>query len=358
MNIGERIQRARKARGLSLVALGNHVGVSHTAIDKYEKNINIPNSQMLIKLAEVLSLSSIEYFFRPIAATFEPSFRKKSVLSAVDQNAIVEQIQEKAERRIELEMLLDWGSYHVPKLDSLAQDALKELDDVEKVVDELRDSWELGSNAIPHLVNELEKQGILVFYLDREILDVKFDGLAGHVEGHPVVAVCTNHNNGDRQRFTLAHELGHLLLDPYFEDKKIREKYANRFAGAFLLPREEAYRFFSDKRKKISIPELVVAKKEYGISIQAILYRLRDLEIISKAEMSKWYAIMNKNGWRTKEPGGAIPLEETNWFESRVYRAYAEEHIGQSKSAELLGISLSEFREKLEEGLHEWADSN
>jgi transcriptional regulator with XRE-family HTH domain len=101
---GERLIRARKTAGLSLRALAESVGVSQTAINKYEKGILIPDSAMLMKLVKALEVKA-GYFLRPNTLELEkPEYRKKSTLSKKKLQQIEGKILDKIERRLELEV--------------------------------------------------------------------------------------------------------------------------------------------------------------------------------------------------------------------------------------------------------------
>src|SRR5690625_6858205 len=82
---------------------------------------------------------------------------------------------------------------------------------IEDVADDLRVHWDLGLAAIHNLIDVLEQQGIGVIITSVDA-DNQFDGLVGTIEGHPFIVV-SDQWPGDRQRFTLAHELGHLIMD-------------------------------------------------------------------------------------------------------------------------------------------------
>ena len=120
---------------------------------------------------------------------------------------------------------------------------------VEQVADKLRESWQLGLNPLPDMVDVLEAHGVLVIITDVSEMD-KFDGLQAKVAEQPVVVVSSNWP-GDRQRFTLAHELGHLLLDSRLTSELDSEKACNRFASAFILPAVSIRRYLGEKRHNL-----------------------------------------------------------------------------------------------------------
>jgi Zn-dependent peptidase ImmA (M78 family) len=171
----------------------------------------------------------------------------------------------------------------------------------------------------------------------------KFDGLAARVGGMPIVVV-GRHWPGDRQRFTLAHELGHLMLEGRLVDGLDEEMACNRFAGTFLFPRASVLQELGRHRNAIELKELGLLKEEFGLSMAGILYRARDLGIISPAYRDEQAKLFRIKGWYRKEPGNDYPTEKAHIFEQLVFHALAEEYIGESKAAELMNMPLQQFR--------------
>src|SRR5690606_10429249 len=149
---------------------------------------------------------------------------------------------------------------------------------------------------------------------------------------------------GDRQRFTLAHELGHLILKDRLAEDLDEEKAANRFAGAFLVPASEVIKELGNRRNRLEPVELCVLKSAYGLSMQGWLHRAVDLGVLSKSAYADMRKLFAMRGWRKQEPGEQYPSEKPKLFMQLVFHAYAEELIGESKAAELLGKSVSGFR--------------
>ena len=155
----------------------------------------------------------------------------------------------------------------------------------------------------------------------------------------------------ERKRFNLAHELGHMVIDP--AQGLDEEKAAHRFAGAFLIPADVLRSEVGAKRSSISLGELVALKQRFGVSIQAIAYRCKDLGILNQAAFARLFKIFAQRGWRAppyEEPGRLDPeVEEPKRFERLCYRALAERVIGESRAAELLGISVRELDARLDQ---------
>lgn len=340
--LNQRLQRARKAAGLSLRELGAALGLSHAAIKKYEDGVTMPTSDVLIKLARTLNVRT-EYFFRPENIALEGvEYRKRSSLPQKRLDAITHEILDQIERRLELENLFPSPPVKAFSIPDGLIAQISDLDAIEDLVNQVRDAWDLGLDPIPDLIDVLETQGIRVFMIDGDA-DNKFDGLAAHVGKMPIVVVGRNWP-GDRQRFTLAHELGHLLLEGRLTEGLNEEKACDRFAGAFLFPKQSVIQELGAHRNAIEIKELGLLKEEFGLSMAGILYRALNLGIISQAYRDSQSKFFGMKGWNRKEPGLMYPSEKAHIFEQLIFHALAEDYIGESKAAELLNLPLSQFR--------------
>lgn len=340
--IGERIKQARKATGLSLRTLADRAGVSAMAISKYETGKSTPSSGVLLSLAKALGVRT-EYFFRPVKVELqEVEYRKHSRLPKKALQKIEGDITEQIERFIELEQLLPNGPVQAFKLPDLSA-TVSNLAEIENVATELRKAWDLGVDPIPVLTDMLEERGVKVFQSDA--IPGDFDGMAAKIDGIPVIVVSGN-APGDRQRFTLAHELGHLILHGRLAEGLDDEAASNRFAGAFLAPEAEVRKELGDRRNWLEPQELAVLKKAYGLSMQAWMHRAKDLGILPDTHYVEMRKYFSKNNWNKTEPGEPYPKEHPQLFEQLVFRALAQDLISESKAAELLRLPLIKFQKK------------
>ena len=158
------------------------------------------------------------------------------------------------------------------------------------------------------------------------------------------IVVISNNWPGDRQRFTLAHELGHLILQKSLPTDLDEEKACNRFAGSFIFPKPAVQQEFGKTRSSIELRELLLAKQEYGLSMGGVLFRLFQAKIISESLLKGWQIRFSKEGWRKREPGEPLPSEVAHVFEQMIFHALGEDYISEAKAAELLNISIDSFR--------------
>ena len=336
MTIGQRIKQARKANYMSLRNLAEKAKISPMAISKYERDLDMPSSGVLLRLAQALGVS-IDFLFRPTTISVQlQSYRKHASLGVKEQEAIRMRIQDWLERYLEVESFFPDEQRTV----SLPVHPIHLLDHVEDVASELRQHWSLGLDPIENLTQLLEDQGIKVglvpgFELPSGARD--FDACTFLADGVPVI-VSKAQLPGDRQRFNLGHELGHLTLD--VEEGIDSEAACHRFVGALLAP-VQAVRFeLGSKRTTLDMNELYLLKQKYGLSMQAWIFRARDLGIISDNAATRLFQRFRANGWHRHEPGEALPTERPLRMERLIYRALAEDLISRSRAQELLGEPL------------------
>lgn len=343
----QKVKSARILNAMSQEKLANKIGVSKQMVSKYEKQESLPSSDILIKLANALKVK-VDYFFTPNLVELENvNFRKKSNFSVRRLNAIKEEIKLKLSNYIEIENIFQIeNTFNLKKY----RKEVKSIEDIESIVIELRNEWEIGLDPLHNITQLLEDNEIKVIEIEEE--EMKFDGLASLVDvKYALIAI--NKNFGlERKRFTLLHELGHLLLDfsNYKDevDTKVEEAVCNRFASEFLFPKQSVFKEFGKYRGRISSIELEEIQKKYGISIPAIFYRLRDCGVISDSRHKNFFKRANYDSrikaWAYKQRFQTP--EFSNRFERLVYRALAQELISGSKAATLLNISLDEILQK------------
>lgn len=330
MSIGQRIKQARKASQMSLRHLAAEVEVSAMAISKYERGLDTPRSAVLLRLAQALGVS-VDFFFRPTSISVElQAYRKHAVLGVKEQDAIQMHVQEWLERYLEVEELFP-GEQRVV---SLPRYVVRSKDQVEDSALELRERWKLGLDPIENLTQLLEDQGVKVGLVSAF---ANFDACTFLANDIPVIVSKTG-LPGDRQRFNLGHELGHLLLD--IGEGLDSEAVCHRFVGAFLAP-APAVRFeLGARRTALDMNELYLLKHKYGLSMQAWIFRAKDLGVVSESRATRLFKRFRANSWHRCEPGEAPPPERPQRMERLIYRALAEDLISRSKAQELLGEPL------------------
>lgn len=338
--LSNKIKSGRKLRTFSQQKLADAIGVSKQMISKYENSVSVPSSGVIINMAKSLGLS-LDYFFTPSAVELGVvNFRKKSKLSVKRLDAIKEEVKLKLGNYLEVENIL--------KIDnvfdiSIQKRKLNPSSGMEEVVSLIRKDWQIGFDPVHNITQLLEDQKIKVIEIAEE--ENLFDGMAALIDDKYAVIVINENFPIERKRFTLLHELGHLILTLPNVDSNEEEKYCNRFASEFLFPKSDVIKEFGTKRNSISVEELIETQKKYGISIQAIIYRLLDSNIISKHQHTSFYKQINFNK-KLKEQINKERFDTPEYshrYKQLVYRAYSQELISASKTANLLGKNINEI---------------
>ena len=339
---GERLKAARKMAGMSQQNLADSTDnlITKQAVSKYEKGKMFPASDILIAISKALGIKT-GYFYRQSRIELDGlEFRKKSRLSKKDENRVKYQTIDFLERLMEIESVMGRQTvFENPLKDAV----IESQDNIEDAAMRLRRAWDLGIGPVSNLMELLEDKGIRIFEAD---LPEDFEGLSAWAAGVPVITVNQNRNLV-RKRLTIVHELAHLILGFGDCGSGDLEKRCHNFAGAFLIPKEKMIAEIGLHRSKITFLELKKLKGIYGISILALVVRARKLGIINDNYYKKFFITAGKNGWRSgdkKEPGTYVGREYANRFQQLILWAVAEEIITMSKGAELMNISLPEFR--------------
>ncbi len=354
--IGARLKLARAAAGLSLRDLEERLEglVTAQAIGKYERDEMMPSSTVLIALARALGVTE-EYLLNSAAVElFSVEFRKKKLTSAREAAQVRARILSEVERYLDIEQIL---VIPVAKASPLTKRyPVRNLDDVELAAEQFRKRWNLGDDPIPNLCEFLEEKGIKVCAvpLPQSVSGVQAMVKAADGDDIPVIVVNAEHP-GERQRFTLAHELGHLCLD--IGRGLDAERACHRFAGALLVSRAILLKEVGATRRAISPRELFQLKQLFGVSAQAIAYRCKDLGIINQRTLSSIFKLFNAKRWRTNEPL-PVPSERPSRFERLCIRALAEDVISEAKASELLQKTVREVVESLDQPPEEAIDGH
>ncbi len=341
----ERFKSARLMKGFSLQDLADALDnqLSRQALHRYEKGEVIPDAEKINLLSKALNVSP-DYFFRTTKVELsEVEFRKLSKMPQKEASIIKEITKEKLSRYLELEEILGLPNEFENHLKDF--EIITSYQQVNKAAELLREKWSLGNGAIFNIVEILEDKNIKVVKLD---VDEDFDGLQTFVNDTiPVVAYnLKKANKPDRIRFTLLHELAHLLLKFGNITDRQKETLCHQFAGAMLLPEETIKTELGEHRNKISSLELANIKKQYGISMQAIIMRAKDCGIINENYTKQLFFFFKQMNWKVDEPYDYEGVEQSNRFEQLLFRALIEDQISMSKAASLNNQTLADFRKE------------
>ena len=336
--LGERLRRFRLARRMSLDDLEAAIDglVSKQALSKYERGKMQPKATTLNRIASALGIKSAQLWGEPVCHVEWVAYRKRARLGKKEQEQLQGFVAEVLEKRVLLqERIGERNSLELPIQDV----PVRKLDDAEQAALALRQKWDLGIDPVANLVGVLEDHFIHIIEVDAS---EAFDGISAVVRDSDksvlAAAIATRRGiPGDRHRLNMAHELGHLTLK--LSEDIDAEKAAFRFGAAFLAPAEHLQRKVGEKRSRIQLEELLYLKRRYGMSIQAILFRLKDLGVITVSHHKRWCMDINKLGWKKREPI-EIPPEKPERFHQQVFRALSEGLIGEQEAEQLFNDTL------------------
>ncbi len=341
----DRLKAARILKGMSLQDLADRLNntISRQGLHKYESGVVNPDREMLKKLSEVLDVP-VDYFYKDnsFLQLSKIEFRKLHVLPSKEELTIIEQTKDILQRYLGIESILGISANFDNPLKSF--ELIKNYNDVTKASMDVRSVWNMGNDPIANVIDLLEDNGIKIIKI--ETID-SIDGFQTMVNGTiPVIGF----NEGklhkpDRIRFTLLHELCHLLLGDKFGDASENqiEKYCNHFAGVMLIPDKALKKELGDHRNNIIMQELGAIKRQYGISMQAILMRIKVCEILNDHAIKQIFNAFKVLGWNINEPYDFQGFEYSDRMQQLIYRAMAEGLINEKKAASLINTPIHNF---------------
>jgi hypothetical protein len=294
---------------------------------------------VLVQLARVLGVKSSALWGESACRVEFVAYRKHSGLGSREQVRVENLVRQALEERVCLQERVH-GTRE--ELDfPVRRFVVAALEDAEQAAEEMRELWNLGSDPIGNLVGVLEDRQVQVIEVDAP---EKFDGISAFAldeDGRHLGAAVVSRRGvpGDRQRLNLAHELGHTVLEVVEELDE--EAAAFRFAGAFLAPRDEFTEEVGTRRRHIDLDELVLLKRKFGMSVQALLRRMRDLDIIHATYYQQWCIDISRMGWRRSEPA-PLPPEEPQWLRRTVLRGIAEGALTVEEGKTMLGTNMED----------------
>ena len=345
--ISERLKAARRVAGLTQAEVGHLIGVTNVAVSKYERGLVTPDGERLVGLSQALGvpvaqLLRQEQDLRLSVASYRWHPLKRQSRRAAD--VVEAKAHDWLERYVVLEQLIDEQPHTTVAGLRAAIDFTR---DPEDAAERLRGHWQIGSDAIESMVEVLEDNGVKALVLPEAgpMIACSYE----LNEGQPAIVVSRTLPDsggdcpGDRQRFSLAHELGHFILDDDSSGEG-REAVAHRFAAAFLVPAEAARRELGESRSNVTTAELALLKRKYGFSMQAWIRRSEELGILRPAAAKAALATARSAGWEDKEPVD-VPFEEPQRMTRLALRAWAEGVVSESRAAELSGCPREHFRD-------------
>lgn len=299
-----RLNEARLYRKMTIEDLANDINTSKQAISQFENRKCEPDFDTLKKISKSLDFP-LRFFKEKIEDSIligNTYFRAPFSSNKKDMNS--QRIKAKYVAFIQscLSEYVDFPTLNLPRI--------KEFGDIERIANQTRDYWGLGREPIPDMVSLLERNGIIVseFSTEGKTIDAFFQ--YGEMFGREYFCVIlgTDKLTFARRQFNAAHELAHILLHERNNDIgeldrdefRKREEEANRFASAFLLPREtfeNDVRLYSNK-----LNYYIELKRKWKVAMSAMIYRASDIGILSSNQSQYLWRQMSRNSWKAHEP--------------------------------------------------------
>lgn len=303
---GGRLTLARQLEGLRKSELALRIGKSSTAVAAWEAGTKRPTAANIAELALGLGVTSA--FFAPRGTTTEaesavPHFRSLRSTSqrARDQacayGLLAVDIADAIEKHVE------FPEVDVPTFE------LTDGREPEDAARALREAWGIANGPMKHMVRLLEHRGVLVVFSPPQTAAV--DAFSFESPTRPVVVLNPVKSDYYRQRFDVAHELGHLVMHRDAEPGgRVVEDEASRFAGELLMPAAELGDLLPKAMNARSWDVLGSLKEQWGVSIQALLFRARRLGNIGDVTYRNAVVTLTQRGWRRNEPGLISTVEQ------------------------------------------------
>lgn len=302
-----RLTLARWSVGMTKREVADRVGVSAASISQYEAGNTQPRPDVSRRIALALGMP-IEYFYsfsdrrspRLEARSFFRSLRSTRQWQRDQADAIAEHLYDLVEH---LDRRLRLPAVDIPAI-PISLDRPSRAS-VERAALLVREKWGMPNGPVSHTVRLLEAHGAIVARLPG--IDHQVDAFSRWFEKRPVVLLSAQKQDKGRSRFDSAHELGHLVLhqEPEPGDRAL-ERQAHVFAASFLMPADE---ILGSLPERLSRPEhweqLFEARSRWGVSAAALLYRARELNVLSEASFRRSMTHLNKMGLR-RHDGDAL----------------------------------------------------
>lgn len=308
----DRIRQAREVRGLTQTELAEAAGINQSAVAQYEAGRVQPTEPVLTAIALRTGFPPSFFYKGP-----PPEFPLGSLLfRSLRDTSARDRTQARRFGEITYECAIQMAD-QVRTVNPLRLPRVEPGVGAEQAAELTRASLGLSPDSpIRHVVNLIERAGVLVLALP--IALPKRDAFSlWTLESQPKpVIVLSGQVPGDRLRFSVSHELGHLVMHHAIKGSlPAVERDANRFAAAFLMP-EPGMR--AEILRPVTLGSLAELKPRWGASIQALTMRAQALGIISDGQTQALFQSLSAKGWRTSEPID-LPIEKP-----RAFRKMAE----------------------------------
>ena len=344
------------AAGLSLRGLETRLrgAASAQSVSLYERGEVTPKPALVRQLASILGVDLTD-LYGPRRAHVRAAWYRGALADGKRLRSLVESRLEIALPSILEREAAAGHRWTGPSVLPVASETLPTSPlGVESGALALRSHWGLGVVPIPNLVQVLEHRGLRVIEIEVDgfdgcVADMEIEDASGETEPDSSFVVNPVHW-GERTRFTLSYCLGGFIFPRLREESDGR--CANWFAGAFLAPRTLIQQYLGKKRKEIAWSELFDVKRHLGISVQGLIHRCAEADIIDSTLQKALLKGAEDQGWREPpyEEPSTIPHgeESPQLVENLLLRAGRERLLPLERIGGLLGLTVDDLRERLD----------
>lgn len=292
---GAMLRLARQLRGFHQTTAAEKLKIDQPILSRMENGLMEIRDDMLIRAAEIYDVPTSFFLLNePVygaPVSVHPMWRRKADVSARELDSVVAELNVRAfQMRRLLEAAEVINSADLPKLD------VNEYDDPEEIAAIVRAHWKVPHGPIRDLTLLVERAGIFVIH--SSLADTNISGVTFSIPGMPPIVMLNKNQPADRLRYSLAHELGHLVMHRL--PSVTMEDEANAFAAALLMPEEDIRHSFVGRKIDLSI--LAALKPEWRVSMAALLMRARDLGSVSQNQAQYLWKQFNIRKIRMREP--------------------------------------------------------
>jgi len=323
---------ARESRGMTMSELAKQAGVTPSLISKIESDQREMSEETAKSVADSLGYPiDILRWKDPIYGFGSSSFYHRRQQSLPQKS--LRKIQAFVNfQRIRAKRLADALDLDLPF--TIPAMSVEDYESPEEIARALRAAWRIPLGPVSNLTEWIEAAG--GFIVLHEFESAKINAISVWAPGESPFFVLNKLLPACNLRFSLAHELGHLVMHGVPEPGM--EEEADRFAAEFLMPAAE----IKSQLRGMNLRLAARLKPVWRTSMGALIRRARDLEVITDRQHTSLRVQISQNGWTKMEPV-RISYDEPNLI-PEIIRVHQRDH-GYSKSdlADMVGLNLSEW---------------